>query len=734
MHFALSDEISKGTERILLSVGTFLLGCTFFAILTSTTLFLFRISISPINILISPILSAMMCYFFLGHSTKYTLISALVGICVLILAVLICTHFYDWSYDGNTYHKSMVGALKYGWNPLYETFYDFAHDHLDFLSTRTNTWYDAYPKGTEIWGACVYALTNHIEGGKSFNIISVISAFCIGAAFLAETQKLRKWQIWICTFFCVINPVMMSQIITFYNDGFLWQMVLVCGIALLYLTIYEGGKYESLSLYLIFISTNIGFNTKFSAIIFFAVECIFFFGVWVFIRVRRGGFKKHICFLRKRFLFFVGMVLSGTLLVGASSYVINTIRHRNPVYTMIGEGAANIIPRQLPDIYHDMTHFMRFIASLFSRTNGSRSLSHVEWKIPFIFDANEFQSAEYYDVRTAGWGILFSGIFLLSLLIIMFGFYRMRRSKLYLVRSLAIGGLLGLFFLVTVVPGLSWARFNCAIFFIPPAALIYLFIQGNQEPETSLTGVFISGILTALLTINIMPNIVRIGYEWKQSEITNDQLEQFSDFTDYNEIIIGCEDSERYEGRFFNLYDKQITDFTFGAVRDSERTGKLFPTRHLNYLVTSGPASITASEVYLDYIHEKENLIILIAVKDEGSQGLNDAIVQKMRELGTDFDLPSHYRYSYLAVIDDKKILYEGLADEVLTYNVRINQFEIEMLSAGYSKGNASSIIVNGIERSLNRRGLNIVVLDKSTGKFIDSVTIDSYLDNSLSR
>ena len=108
--------------------------------------------------------------------------------------------------------------------------------------------------------------------------------------------------------------------------------------------------------------------------------------------------------------------------------------------------------------------------------------------------------------------------------------------------------------------------------------------------------------------------------------------------------------------------------------------------------------------------------------------------MQKMRELGTDFDLPSHYRYSYLAVIDDKKILYEGLADEVLTYNVRINQFEIEMLSAGYSKGNASSIIVNGIERSLNRRGLNIVVLDKSTGKFIDSVTIDSYLDNSLSR
>lgn len=105
-----------------------------------------------------------MCHLFMGRSAKYTFAAVVIGILILFLSVIVCSGFYDWSYDGNTYHKSMIGALKYGWNPLYETFYDFAHDHLDFLSTRTNTWYDAYPKGTEIWGARVYALTNHIEG------------------------------------------------------------------------------------------------------------------------------------------------------------------------------------------------------------------------------------------------------------------------------------------------------------------------------------------------------------------------------------------------------------------------------------------------------------------------------------------------------------------------------------------------------------------------------------------
>ena len=159
MSFELVDK-----RRILFSTGTFLLGCIFFTILVSTVLFTLRFPIHSINIGIAIVLSAIMCHLFMGRSAKYTFAAVVIGILILFLSVIVCSGFYDWSYDGNTYHKSMIGALKYGWNPLYDTFYDFAHDHLDFLSTRTNTWYDAYPKGTEIWGACVYALTNHIEG------------------------------------------------------------------------------------------------------------------------------------------------------------------------------------------------------------------------------------------------------------------------------------------------------------------------------------------------------------------------------------------------------------------------------------------------------------------------------------------------------------------------------------------------------------------------------------------
>ena len=38
-----------------------------------------------------------------------------------------------------------------------------------------------------------------------------------------------------------------------------------------------------------------------------------------------------------------------------------------------------------------------------------------------------------------------------------------------------------------------------------------------------------------------------------------------------------------------------------------------------------------------------------------------------------------------------------------------------------------SGVIINSIEHSLNLRGINIVVLNKTTGEVIDSVVFDTF-------
>ena len=48
-----------------------------------------------------------------------------------------------------------------------------------------------------------------------------------------------------------------------------------------------------------------------------------------------------------------------------------------------------------------------------------------------------------------------------------------------------------------------------------------------------------------------------------------------------------------------------------------------------------------------------------------------------------------------------------------------------KVISAGYDRGNLSSILLNGQEYSENTRGLNFVVYSNETHRILDEVTFD---------
>lgn len=711
-----------------LYLGVFMLSLLFFPILVSTALFIFHISITVVNIPLSLALSCIVLYILTDGTKKGTAIIVIVGIIFAIVAVIVCMRVYDWTWDGNSYHKSIAGLLRYGWNPLYETFYDYGGKKFLFFSGVKTPWLDAYPKGSEIWGACVYAVTNNIESGKAFNLISMIGSFCVCLGLLGLTERVKPWHTVLCVFLSVVNPISLSQCFTYYNDGFLWQMVTVYLAALFYLTFYEHGKYRWISMYLIFLCINVGLNIKYSGLIFFGIIGISFFIFWSVERFCADGYtidtKK---FIGKRFIFLALCAISGVSVTGATSYVINIMRHNNPLYLAIGKDSLDLIDSQLPAFQKNMTNIERVITSLFFRTSNNKGLETIEWKIPFFFDGAEYTAAQGYDTHLAGWGIFFSGLFIVGLCVLIWWLTNNNRYK----RPKKVAVMLLVVYLISLfcVPGLSWARYNVGMFYIPIGGMFILFAikrKGNNDICT-----YIAGVLGAVFVINMIPSVTKIDWEFRQYNTYHTQLEKLCENMRNNKITIGT----AFRGRLFSLVDQGITEFEYKVdISEEEKDGTVFSPYGIDYSFSSGLLSAKSLEDIFVWAGQS-NLITLIAVCDEGSTALTNFSIQSARSLGLDFDLANDgFRKSYCAILDGGTVVHEEMSDQKLSQTLIMDGHELLLISAGFEVGKLASIQVDGVEHSLNLRGINIVFINRETWEVVDSLCVDSYLDNKVYR
>lgn len=126
-----------------------------------------------------------------------------------------------------------------------------------------------------------------------------------------------------------------------------------------------------------------------------------------------------------------------------------------------------------------------------------------------------------------------------------------------------------------------------------------------------------------------------------------------------------------------------------------------------------------------------ERYAVCFAVSDTASRYWRDFIDRS----GLKLKLRPAWRYSYIAVIDGGKIIYENCEKAALFYN-----WEESATGASFSifsryydpyefPRTYAVISVNGYNYSVNRRGLNVVVYDKKTKAVCDSFSIDLYAD-----
>ena len=714
----------SNTEKRLFNFGIFIFNIILFTVVFSTVIYVFGGSISKINICLGVIASIIFCFFTTKKSVKETVVISAFSVLILILLILLCSNTFDWTVDGNVYRKSMTGLLKLGWNPLYETFYSAAEPY-EFLDGCTQTWYDAYPKATEIFAASVYSFTGNIESGKCFTLLAMFGAFALCASYFIRTGKLKKWQSVLCSLLCVFNPVNLAQCFTFYNDAFLGILLLICVAAMMNLTFFEHKKTCLIDYWLIFLTINLGLNSKFSALIFFAILCLAFFFYWIFEKCKKEGFKKSKKYIFEKFCVFAVSVLSALLFVGSTSYVTNTIRYHNPVYTMIGKGSTEIITSMAPKAIQDMSHVERFFVSLFSPTLNSMALEDVTLKTPFDFTSDNFFEAGLVDIRLSGWGVLFSGIFILSLLILgKVLYYRRKTNK----KSIIVTAIFTVIFaiLTVFVPGLFWARYFTLMFWIPVAAVVWLFIDINEGRSNG----FACGALIVLMLLNIVPNLAYNSERFEEFEQIETDLNLLKMHSQKQNVVVGFreEAGAQYPGQFFNIIDHDI-EYEYGEIDRNQSAKAVYWLRYCLTRNTSEPD--TLSEYFSS---GADNLIIFVAARDEASNALNDDTVLGMRELGLSFDLENKYRHSYLAVIDGGKVVYENIDENAQTYKYNFANTKATLKSAGYGAGDIATIKIGKTNYSCNMRGLNFVVYDKELNTVIDSFYIDTFTNNLICR
>lgn len=436
-------------------------------LIITSALFLINIPISIFHMPISLILATVELKLIRNENIKNVILSLITFLIVFLISCLLCSHVYDDSADGNGYHKFAIGLLKNEWNPIYDS-QEKIIKKLN-LDAEENLWVEHYPKATWIYGANVYKLTNNIETAKTFNLMAVFTLFFIITYLINKFFQKKLIAIMLAIGACTF-PIIWQQIFCLYLDGFM-------GIILLLLIIYfylfikndQNKEYFIMSAFLIIIISNI----KFTGLFYAGIFCLGYYIYYLINKIKNKDYKSLI----KTTISFIIVLIISLLIVGSNSYVKNLITKGNPLYPIIGKNKVDIITSQQPQLFANKSPIEKNFYSIFSYTANYATTFNKgtpKLKIPFTSDINSELLSIVEDTRVGGFGIYFSGIFIIStIVIIVYAILKIKNKEYEKIIFIGIP------FIITILLmfffGESWwARYSPQTYFIVLMALFIL--------------------------------------------------------------------------------------------------------------------------------------------------------------------------------------------------------------------------------------------------------------------
>lgn len=167
---------------------------------------------------------------------------------------------------------------------------------------------------------------------------------------------------------------------------------------------------------------------------------------------------------------------------------------------------------------------------------------------------------------------------------------------------------------------------------------------------------------------------------------------------------------------------------------DVQRKHSQYDEMKINALM-SGRLFNTVSDIY-QYLRMistyKNELIVSIAVRDTPGFELNEKIDVLLKEMGCRVSLVNKHWQSYVFIMDGGNVLSEVISknQERVAYTGSIQERDYKVVSRSYNNGDIAAIQIDGIEYAENRRGLNIVLVDKNLNEVIDTVVFDTHEKN----
>lgn len=519
--------------KLLKQSGIFLLIFMTMILVISTWLFFINVSITSFHLIISFLVSIIIYAFFNREKFDKKEIIKVVGLSfvVILISTLISTFMFDRSSDGNTYHKDAIGVLKEGFNPVYES-------SLDFIKKRDGNnnlaeysiWTDHYAKANWVIGANFYSLTNNIESGKAMNFISMYIVFSLLFTFLVT--GLDKKKAFIISILSVINPVTGAQVFTYYND----QLVcLYLFLAILFLIKLDKNLEDKESWFLYILTFIILANMKFNGLGYLLVFSFLFVCRYLY---KAWKSKEFVCLFKKLCLIFIPLFIVSLVIIGYPTYIKNTIDHSNPFFPLYDENGEDIITEQQPKRFLEMNNIEKLFYGTFSKANNLRENDKTVLKIPFTLYKDELIPAMSIDLRISGWGILFSGLLLVSIFILI-KYYKYYKNESWILYTLGIT-----VFLLLIMSESWWARYTPHFYLFIILSLYILLKYGNFK--------IVNYVFIGLVAVNTLLPLAGNGYYTLKNSISISK-----DFNNLKnrEIVVN---EKGMNGTIYNLKDYGI--------------------------------------------------------------------------------------------------------------------------------------------------------------------------------
>lgn len=134
---------------------------------------------------------------------------------------------------------------------------------------------------------------------------------------------------------------------------------------------------------------------------------------------------------------------------------------------------------------------------------------------------------------------------------------------------------------------------------------------------------------------------------------------------------------------------------------------------------------------YLKVLKELDECLIIFSIKDTAGTWLKEDIQEKLYSLGLKENLVNQWMVGYAAVVDRGKLLFEEKSRQngTVETSISVEEMKIDILSKPFNSGNVASVVINGKEYAMNRRGLNIVVWNLNEKKLVDSICFDTHIE-----